>query len=49
MAGLCSYNFTVGFRPKNPDIVSDGQNGLKGEVGDYFFKCNFLFVTKKIC
>ena len=35
MAGLCSYNFTVGFRPKIPDVMSDGRNRLKGTFGIY--------------
>ena len=33
MAGLCSYNFTVGFLPEKPDIMSDGQNRIKGIYG----------------
>ena len=33
MAGLCSYNFTVGFYPQNPDVMNDGHNKLKGGVG----------------
>ena len=40
MAGLCFHNFTVGFIPKYPDIMSDGQNKLKGTIGhhiDSFF------------
>ena len=34
MAGICFYNFTVGFLAKVPDIMSDGPNKLKGILGD---------------
>ena len=33
MAGLCFYNFTIGYIHLNPDVMSDGQNQLKGTVG----------------
>ena len=33
MAGLCSYNFTVGFLSVYPHVMSDGQNQLRGTVG----------------
>ena len=36
MAGLCSYNFTVGFLSRYPDIMSDGQNKIKGTYGSHF-------------
>ena len=36
MAGLCSYNFTVGFLSRYPDIMSDGQNKIKGTYGNHF-------------
>ena len=32
MAGLCFYNFTVGFYSQYPDVMSDGDNKLKGIV-----------------
>ena len=35
MAGLCSYNFTVGFVHKKNIIMNDGQNELKGIVGHH--------------
>ena len=34
MAGICYYNFTVGFLSKYPDIMNDGQNKLKGILGE---------------
>ena len=33
MAGVCLYNFTIGMRPKIPDIMKDGQNRIKGRLG----------------
>ena len=36
MAGLCSYNFTVGFRIKKTDIRNDGKNKLQGLIGHHF-------------
>ena len=36
MAGICYYNFTVGFVTKVPDIMSDGQNKLKGIFGIHY-------------
>lgn len=33
MAGICYYNFTIGFNPIYQDIKSDGQNKLKGIFG----------------
>ena len=38
MAGVCSYNFTVGFGSKNPAIRNDGRNKLKEAVGDLWDK-----------
>ena len=35
MAGLCSYNFTVGFYSLYPDIMNDGHNKLKGIFGHH--------------
>ena len=35
MAGLCFYNFTVGFYPQYPDLMSDGHNKLKGIFGHH--------------
>ena len=36
MAGVCSENFTIGFRSKIPDITNDGLNKLKGRFGRHF-------------
>ena len=36
MAGLCSYNFTVGFSPISMDILSDGEHKLEGIFGKLF-------------
>lgn len=36
MAGVCSYNFTVGFGSKNPAIRNDGQNKITDKVGDLY-------------
>ena len=38
MAGICSYNFTIGFIARNPDIMNDGPNKLQGTYGKYFDK-----------
>ena len=35
MAGLCHYNFTIGFISRYPDVMSDGRNKLKGTIGDH--------------
>ena len=36
MAGVCFYNYTIGFLSRYPDILIDGQNKLKGTFGDHF-------------
>ena len=36
MAGLCFYNLTIGYRFKRPDITNNGQNRVKGSIGDIF-------------
>ena len=33
MAGVCSYNFTIGYLFRYPEVVNDGQNRLKGRFG----------------
>ena len=33
MAGVCFYNFTVGYLLRHQDIMSDGPNRLKGRMG----------------
>ena len=43
MAGVCFYNFTVGYLSRYPDIMSDGPNKLKGRFGT---PCN-LFLGYK--
>ena len=36
MAGVCLYNFTIGFVPRYPDIMSDGPNRIKGIYGTHW-------------
>ena len=35
MAGVCFYNFTVGFLYSYPDITNDRPNKLQGVYGDH--------------